>query len=170
MEIINKRRSVRSFQPTPVEKEKLELLLRAAMQAPSAGNQQPWEFVVVTNAEIREALSQMSPYSKSLANAPAAIVVLGNCNYLRFAENMEQDLGAATENLLLEAVELGLGTTWLGVYPLEDRVAHVSKTLNLPDHVIPYCAIPVGYPKDGNANKFVDRYDEKRVHFETYAK
>lgn len=168
METINIRRSVRTFKENPVEKEKLEKLVRAAMQAPSAGNQQPWEFVIVTEREILDNLAAMSPYAGALKKAPAAIVVLGNKDFLRFPENMDQDLGAATQNILLEAVDLDLGAVWLGVHPLQDRIAHVSTALDLPENAIPYCAIPVGYPLKEDANKFVDRFDQSRIHQNKY--
>lgn len=168
MEAIDIRRSVRTFNGNPVKKGKLEKLVRAAMQAPSAGNQQPWEFVIVTEREILDDLAAMSPYAGALKKAPAAIVVLGNKDFLRFPENMDQDLGAATQNILLEAVDLGLGAVWLGIHPVQDRISHVRKILNLTENVIPFCAIPVGYPRDTQANKFIDRFDESRIHLESY--
>lgn len=103
MNEIPMRRSVRAYQKTPVEPEKLEALLRAAMQAPSAGNQQESEYLVIQSRTSLAALSAMSPYAKPIANAPLAIVILGNTERMKFPENWEQDLGAATENLLLNS-------------------------------------------------------------------
>ena len=107
MNAIYIRRSVRSYKEQIVEKEKIDKLLRAAMQAPSAGNQQPWEFIVVQNKNTLEKLSHLSPYAKPVARAPLALVLLANMEGLRFPENWEQDMSAATQNILLEAVELG---------------------------------------------------------------
>jgi nitroreductase len=164
-EIFN-RRSVRNFEEKPVEREKIDKLLKAAMQAPSAGNQQPWEFIVVENKDTLNKLSEMSPYSKMVAKAPVAIVILGNHNNLKYPGYWEQDLGAATENLLLEAVHLGLGGVWLGVAPLEDRMNYVKEMFDVPENVLAFAVVPIGYPT--GEQKFVDRYDSTRVHYEKY--
>lgn len=168
MKTIDIRRSVRKFINKPIEAIKIEKLLRAGMQAPSAGNQQPWEFVVVEQASIKEEISKMSPYAGAAKDAPLIIVVVGNMERMRFPENMEQDLGACTQNILLEAVEQGLGATWMSVHPQEDRIDCVKKVLEMPDNIKPYNIIIVGYPKDKDDNKFIDRYDESRIHFSKY--
>ncbi|WP_432663867.1 nitroreductase family protein [Wukongibacter baidiensis] len=167
MDAIFKRRSIRKYESRTVEKEKIELLLKAAMQAPSAGNQQPWEFIVVQNKEMLKNLSMMSPYAGMVAEAPLAIVLLGNKDYMKYPENWEQDMGAATQNLLLQAVELDLGAVWLGVAPLEERMDYVNRLFNLSENIMPYCVVPIGYPK-GQENKMIDRFDEERVHYEKY--
>ncbi|EYE89512.1 NADH dehydrogenase [Fervidicella metallireducens AeB] len=168
MKVIFNRRSIRKYKDRPVENEKVDKLLRAAMQAPSAGNQQPWEFIVVQEKDNLKKLSGMSPYSKLIADAPVAFVLLANEDRMKFPENWQQDMGAAAQNILLEAVELGLGAVWLGVAPLEDRVNYVKKMFNLQDTLKPYCVIALGYPAEGEENKFIDRYDETRVHFEKF--
>lgn len=160
------RRSVRTYKDIPVEKEKIEKLLRAAMQAPSAGNQQPWEFIVVQDKDLLNKLSGISPYSKMVAKAPVAVVMLANKSNMRFFENWQQDMGAATENLLLEAVHLGLGGVWLGVAPVEDRMNAVKEIFDLPDNILPYSVVPIGYPE--TEQKFVDRYDADKVHYDKY--
>jgi nitroreductase len=138
------------------------------MQAPSAGNQQPWEFIVLQNKENLKKLSLMSPYSKPIADAPLAFILLASEERMRYPENWEQDMGAAAENVLLEAVDLELGAVWLGVVPLEDRVNYVREMFGLKDNISPYCVIAIGYSADGQENKFIDRYDERRVHYEKY--
>ena len=166
MNAIFTRRSVRTYKGKPVEAEKIDKLLRAAMQAPSAGNQQSSEFIVVQDKEALLRLSLMSPYARSIAKAPLAIVVLGNEERLKFPENWEQDMGAAAENILLEAVELGLGAVWFGVWPLEERVAALRDQFALPQGLKPFCVIAAGYPKDEDANHFAERFDTARVHYE----
>jgi len=168
MEVILTRRSVRKYKDQPIEKEKIDILLKAAMQAPSAGNQQPWEFIVVQERENLIKLSGMSPYSKLVKDAPLALVLLGNEERMKFSDNWQQDMGAATENILLQAVELKLGAVWLGAAPNEDRENYLKEMLDLPEHIRPFCIIAIGYPADGQGNKFIDRYDEKRVHYERY--
>lgn len=166
MDSIFKRRSVRTYQEKPVEPEKIEILLRAAMQAPSAGNQQESEFLVVQDAAVLGQLSEMSPYSGLIAKAPLAVVLLGNTKRMKFSENWEQDLGAATENLLLEAADQGLGAVWLGVHPLQERIDAVSALFSLPEYLKPFAVVAVGYPKEETANHFVDRWNPARVHYE----
>ena len=100
--LIESRRSVRKYADKPVEKEKVEKLLRRAMQAPSATNQQPWEFIVVDDKELLKKLSSFSPYSKFVADAPLAMVLL-NRTGLRAQGHVPQDMGACMENLLLQA-------------------------------------------------------------------
>lgn len=166
MKEIFTRRSVRVYQEKSVEQEKIRQLLRAAMQAPSAANQQSSEFLIVQDRDALKKLSGMSPYAGLLAKAPLAIVLFGNSSRMRFAENWEQDLGAAAENILLEAVALGLGAVWLGVHPLQDRVDAIRTQFSVPEELRPFCVIAVGYPKDENANHLIDRWDADRVHYE----
>jgi nitroreductase len=166
MKEIFERVSVRRFTAQPVEAEKVARLLEAAMQAPSAGNQQPWEFVVVDDRALLDALSEASPYAGPLKRAPLGIVVLERRHDLRFAEDTPSDLSAATENILLEAVHLGLGACWLGTAPIASRMAHVSKTLGLPESVQPYAMIALGYP--GETRPATPRFDEARIHYNGY--
>ncbi len=166
MDIINIRRSIRSFRAEEVEVEKIEKLLRAAMQSPSAGNQQPWEFVVVKNQETREKLASISPYAKPIKEAPLSIVLIENLDNLNFPQNSTQDMGACAQNILLEAVELGLGAVWLGVNPEKDRMKIVSETLNLPENTVPFAVIAVGY--SDKKNEYVDRFVSSKIHHEKY--
>ncbi len=166
MEAIYTRRSVRAYKDQAVEPEKIEKLMRAAMQAPSASNQQASEFIVVQDRRALERLSRMSPYSKLLAKAPMAVILLGNTDKMIFPQNWEQDMGAAAENLLLEAVEQGLGAVWLGTHPDPVRIEAVRQQFELPDNLKPYAVISVGYPADAGANHFTDRFDADRVHYE----
>jgi len=166
MNIILMRRSVRTYQERKIEPEKIELLLKAAMQAPSAGNQQESEFLVVQDRDTLIQLSRMSPYAGPIAKAPLAIILLGNTDRMKFSENWEQDLGAAAENILLEAVNQNLGAVWLGVHPLADRISAVRALFSLPENLKPFAVIAAGYPKDENANHFIERWNQERVHYE----
>ena len=162
------RRSIRTFEDKKVEEEKINTLLRAIMQAPSAGNQQPWEVLVVENKDMLKKLSLMSPYSKMIEKAAVAFVLLGNEKAMKFPGNWEQDMSAATQNLLLQAVELELGAVWLGVAPSNDRMNYIKDVLKLPGYIKPFSVVPMGYSKE--ENKFVDRFDEGKAHFESYSK
>lgn len=163
MEEIFKRISVRKYEDKPVEKDKIEKILMAAMAAPSAGNQQPWEFYVVTDREKIKALSECSPYSGCAANAPVVLVPCYRTEGLMFPEFDTIDLAIATENAWLEITSLGLGGVWLAVAPIEDRVQKVSKVLDIPDSLVPFALLPFGYPAEDRSQQ--DRYDETRIHY-----
>lgn len=166
IETITARRSIRKYQDRPVEEEKLELLLKAAMAAPSANNRKPWEFVVITEAEKMAEIRSALTFGKY--DAPAAIVVCGNTSKLKnlLGEFWVQDCSAATENILLAAVGLGLGTVWLGVHPIHNFKKRVAKVLNLPGHIEPLNVIYVGYPAEEKPAR--TQYDPKRVHWNTF--
>ena len=160
------RRSVREFLDKPVEKEKIEKILRAGMQAPSAKNQQAWEFIVVTSQEDKEKVSKMSPFSKLASKAAVLIVVLGNKNKMTLPEKWQQDLGACTQNILLQIVKEGLGGVWLGVYPTQERIDALKDIFALPDNIIPFSVVSFGY--SDRKNTFTDRYNESAVHWDKY--
>ena len=167
IETIYARRSIRQYQERPVEKEQLETLLKAAMAAPSAMNIKPWEFVVVTNPDTMDNIRSSLMFGKH--NAPAAIVVCGNTSFFKHpmaSKFWVQDCSAATENILLAAVELGLGTVWLGVHPIHNFKKRISKILSLPENLTPLNVIYVGYPAE--EKKARTQYDPGRVHWETY--
>lgn len=146
--IIFKRRSIRRFETRPVEPEKIERILKAGMQAPSAHNLQPWEFLVITEQEKRDAVSKMSPWAGMVAKAPVTIIVIGHQENKDMEKYLPQDLGACTENILLQIAAEGLGGCWMGFYPDEDRVNSVRKYFNLPEDRIPFSVIALGYSPD----------------------
>lgn len=161
------RKSVRSFEETPVSAEQVDTLLRAAMAAPTGRDMRPWRFVVIDNRVVMDSLVEQLPYAKMLKEAPLAIVVCGDQSVLgrdgKPSCNWSFDCSAATENLLLMAEAMGLGAVWTGVYPYEDRMAAVSKALHLPDYIIPLNLIPIGYPKGNPQPK--EKYDATNVHY-----
>ncbi len=148
VECILGRTSVRSFQVRPVEDEKVEAMLRAAMAAPSGVNAQPWHFNVVTDKTLLAALAETNPYAKFIARAPLAIVVSGDMSKAHevYTDLWIQDCAAATENLLVAAHAMGLGAVWTSSFPEQDRVDGVKRVLSLPEHLTPFCIVPVGYP------------------------
>ena len=162
MESIYSRVSIRKYQDRPVEKEKTEAILRAAMQAPSAGNQQPWEFYVVTNKAKLAALSEVSPYAGMTKNAPVAIVAVYR-KKCAMPEYAQIDLSIAMENLWLETDAQGLGGVWLGIAPLEERMKSVEEILAIPDTMRAFAIFPYGYPAE--ERKQQNRFDESRIHY-----
>ncbi len=162
MDSIRNRRSIRKYTSQPVPQDLVSKLLEAAMAAPSAGNEQPWEFISITNRDVLQAITKVHPYSQALKEAPLAIVVCGDLDREKYPGMWVEDCSAATENILLEAEECGLGGVWLGVYPHDDRVRGISELLKLPAGVIPLSLVAVGYPAEKKPPS--DRFDASRVH------
>ena len=160
MSLVFKRKSVRKYTDEKVPDEVIENLLKAGMQAPSACNQQAWEFIIVSDDEDKEAISKMHRFATHL------IVTLGNLNKAKAHRMIEQDLGACNENILLQATHEGLGAVWLGFHPVEDRTLKLKEYLNIPDYCIPFSVICVGYPANEGEVKL--RYDESKVHFDRF--
>lgn len=160
------RRSIRRYTTEPVTDEHVERLLRAAMAAPSAGDQRPWQFVVVRDGALLAAVTKVHPFAKMLLEAPLAIVVCGDTRLEKWPQFWEQDCAAATENLLVEAETLGLGAVWLGVHPLVERVEGLRRLLAAPDHVVPFAVVPVGHPAQRKPP--AERFDPARVHHERW--
>jgi nitroreductase len=167
LDVIFKRRSIRVYQEKTVSKDTLELLLQAAMAAPSARNSRPWEFIAINEKEIMDKFRASLKYGNY--NAPAAIAVL--CN-LKIAQNDSstrfwvQDCSAAVENILIAAAGLGLGTVWIGTYPKEDVIKTEQEILGIPESIIPLALIYVGYP--GEEVPARTQYEESRVHWQRF--
>ena len=162
MDAIFSRVSVRQFEDKPVERGLLIKILRAAMAAPSAVNQQPWEFWLVEDKEIITKLSQVTPYAAPAKNAPVVIVPCYRTNDLLAPMMVQIDMAIATENILLEAETLGLGAVMLGIAPVEDRMKAVEEILHIPENFRAFTLIPVGYPKNKHAQE--DRYEPSKIH------
>ena len=162
------RPSIRSYQDRPVEQDKIENLLRAGMAAPSAVDKRPWHFIVVTDRQVLNGLAEANPNAGMAARAPLAIVVCGDKTraLTRVPDYWVQDVAAATENILLAAQGMGLGAVWTGTYPTTERVEKVTAVLNLPEHIVPFCTIVIGYPERYQAPK--DKWDEGNISYNTY--
>ena len=162
MKEIFERRSIRKYSKLPITDSDIENLLRAAMAAPSAGNQQPWEFILIKDKKILADITKVHPYSQMLKEAQLAIVVCADLDKEKHGGYWVQDCSAATENILIEAQHLGIGSVWLGVYPREDRVKGIKELLKLPLRVIPLSIISLGYPAEKKEPS--NRYDNLRIH------
>ncbi len=166
---ILERTSVRSYLDKSIEEDKIEKLLRAGMAAPTAVNKQPWHFVVVTDKSLLQKLAKANPYAEMVARAPLAIVVCGDMTKALDGNAREfwvQDCSAASENILLAATGLGLGSVWTGTYPSEERCAAVSEVLGLPETLIPLNTIVIGYP-DGEVTP-KDKWQESNISYNMY--
>lgn len=167
IEAIRGRRSIRAYTDEPVTEADIESVLRAAMSAPSAGNQQPWRFVVVRDREQLERLSQATPYSKVVGSASVALVVCGDTREERHPGYWVQDCSAATQNALVAIHALGLGAVWVGVHPIEERVASVRAACEIPEGVVPMAMVAIGHPAETKPPS--ERFEPVYVHADRWA-
>ena len=159
------RYSCRKFSEKPVTEEQLTAIARAGMCAPTARNERPWEFLIVRSKEGRKKIAEASPYAESCLEAQAVIIALANSR--RISQDSPwwiQDMSACVENMLLEITELGLGGVWLGMYPRQDRVNAIVKAFELEPEMIPFAAVPVGYPDKKYIGK--ERFESERIRWE----
>ena len=152
LEAIKIRRSIRTYINKKVEEEKIEEILRAAMQAPSSKGACPWEFVVVDDNEVLEKLSKCQHRARHIKYANICIVVLGNKDKFIKPGKWNQ----------------GLASCWVGVFPKNKVVNKVRETLNLPEKLVPYAIVPIGYSEEENV--FIDRFDKSKIHRNLYKK
>jgi nitroreductase len=158
------RRSVRKFEEREVPAAMLQDLLEAGMAAPSAVAKDPWHFIVLRERAELIRLAEILPHGQMLRQAGAAFVVCGDINQAhdRQESYLLQDLSAATENILLAANALGLGTCWLGVHPRPERMEGIRKLYQLPENIIPMCSIAIGWPKEPPPAR--TRFNPDKVH------
>lgn len=168
LEAIRTRHSVRRFTDEPVTDAELETVLRAAMAAPSATNEQPWRFVVVRDRAVLDRLAKATPFAGALARANAGIVVLGDRKPGRFPGFWVIDCSAAIENALLAAHAIGLGAVWIGVHPVAPFVYGVRRIVHPPRRVVPMSMIALGHPAE--ARPPVDRYRPEWVHADEWVR
>jgi len=156
------RRNIRKYTKQPVTKQNLQTLLRAAMVAPSTDDQRPWHFIVIEDRQLLEQVSKIYPHAHMVNHAPLAILVCGDQRLQKVNGFWCMDCAAATQNILIEAQQLGLGTVCLGIHPLPGRVESFRRLFKTPEHVVPFALVPVGHPAE--QKEAVQRYDESRVH------
>jgi nitroreductase len=166
MDAILTRRSIRKYTPQEISDEIVQKLLKAAMNAPSAGNQQPWHFIVIRSREILDEIPTFHQYAQMLKQAPLAIAVCGDLEKQIHEGYWLQDCSAATQNILLAAHALGLGAVWLGVHPRDNRIHGVQSLLKLPERILPLCLIAIGYPDEQKPPD--DRFLPERVHYDKW--
>ena len=168
IENIMTRTSIRQYKDQPVEQEKVDIMLKAAMAAPTAVNLQPWHFIVITDKPTIDLLSARQP-----TNAPLLIAVCGDTDKTTMPDGKTklpdfwvEDVSAATENLLLAAHALGLGAVWTAVYPAMERVAEVANVLNCPNNIVPMAVVRVGYPDETPEPK--DKFKEENISYNKF--
>lgn len=162
MECLLTRRSIRKFEDRPVSRALVAKLLQALFSSPSAMDARPWSFVIVDDREVLRGLGRAMPHCDMLLEAPLGIVICGEPARERAPGFWPQDCSAATQNVLLAAHALGLGGVWVGLYPMDDRVAAVRRALEIPETVIPFALAAIGHPAEHPAPE--NRFDAARVH------
>jgi nitroreductase len=160
------RRSIRTYKEYPISGEIINTLLKAAVSAPSSGNQQPWHFIVIDDRNILDKIPKFHPHANFIINAQKAILVCGDLNLEIMQGYWMIDCSAATENILIAARALGLGACWLGVYPREKRIENLREMLKIPNNIVPFSLISLGYTDE--EQKSVDRLKKQRIHYNNW--
>ncbi|MDQ7784453.1 MAG: nitroreductase family protein [Desulfomonilaceae bacterium] len=165
MQAILTRRSIRKYTSEPVSDEQVTELLKAAMSAPTAGNQ-PWHFVVVRDRAALDSITRFHPHAEMLKQASVAISISGDPTVETLKGRWLLDCAAATENILIAANALDLGACWVGIYPVEERIKALRNLLGIPEHVIPLSMVSLGHP--GEKKDPPDRFRPERIHYDTW--
>jgi nitroreductase len=166
LEAIYTRRSIRKYKKEEVSGEIINEMLNAAMMAPSARNTQSWQFIVVRKRELLDKLAEIHPYAKMLMEAPLAILVCGDKSLEESEPYLCINCSAATQNILLAAHSLGLGSVWLGVYPRSERIEPIKELLNIPEGILPISLIALGCANEEKSTP--QRFDKVKVHYEQW--
>lgn len=165
-ETILGRRSIRQYTAESVSQEQVRLLLEAAMSAPSAGNEQPWHFIVIREHALLSACADIHPHAGMAARAPLAVLLCADPALEKHTGFWPQDMAACTENLLLAAHAEGLGAVWVGIYPREERMQAFVELFGLPAGIVPFSLVPIGHPAEKKAAE--DRFKSDRLHLERW--
>lgn len=163
LECLHSRRSIRQYTEEAVSDENIRTLLDAAMIAPSAGNAQPWHFVVIHDKTILDKIPSIHPYAGMASRAPLGILVCASPNEEKHKGFWPQDCAAATQNILLAANAIGLGAVWTGLHPVEDREQAFRELLGIPAEIIPMSFLVIGHPK--NDGVYQSRFVDAKVHW-----
>ena len=166
LDFIKTRRSIRKFSEMEVSDKQIEEILTAGMYAPSAANQQPWQFIVIREKSTFQNIQKFHPFSQMLSQAKVVILVCGDSSLETKPGYWPIDCSAATQNMLLAAHGLGLGAVWLGIYPVPDRQQGMINLFSLPENIHPFSLIAIGYPAE--EKKMPERYKPERIHIEKW--
>lgn len=166
MEAILSRRSIREYTSETIPEDTINQLLKAAMSAPSAGNEQPWHFIVIEDQNILNQIADLHPDAEMLRDAPIAILICGDIKLEEYDGYWVQDCSAATQNILITAETKDLGSVWVGIHPDKDRENGIRDLFDLPENIIPFSMVSLGRPAEKKPP--VDRYDETRIHYNSW--
>jgi nitroreductase len=160
------RRSIRKFKPTQISRDSINTILKAGMYAPTAYNQQPWQFIVIDERKLLETISEKHPHASMCKTAPVAILVCADLSFEQSKDLWVFDCAAATQNILLASHDLGIGSVWVGVYFRKEYEEIFTKLFKLPKNIIPISLIPLGYPAEEKPK--IERFKKERVHFNSW--
>jgi nitroreductase len=163
IEALLSRRSIRKYSDKKIEKEKIDIILKAAMYAPSAMNYQPWEFIVMDDKKLFAEMLGIITHAEMLKESTLAILVCGDLSKEKYEEYNAQNCSAATQNILLAAHDLGLGAVWIAAYPNKEVIQKIKKLLNLPENILPVSLISMGYPAEEKTAE--ERFIKEKIHF-----
>ena len=167
LEAIYTRRSIRKFVLKDIPDEDVTKILKAGMAAPTAGNQQPWQFIVIRSREMLDKIVEINPYTKQmLPDVPVAIMVCFDKNREKYENRWQMDCANTTLSMLLAAHMLGYGGLWLEIYPVEERIEQIRQSFDIPESVIPFALVTVGHAAEEKPPS--ERYDVTLVHFNTW--
>ncbi len=162
------RRSIRKYEDRKLPKEMITMLLQAAMNAPSACNQQSWHYIIIEDKEKLNELSKIHGGYLTIKNAPLVILVCNEPGTAKLECFVDQDCAAATQNILIAAEALGLGALWMGVNQTSpgDSVI-IRNVLNIPEEIKPFSFVSLGYPTEQASPQ--NKYDETKIHYNSFA-
>jgi nitroreductase len=163
MNVILTRRSIREYTEKEIPDDVIKNILKAGFSAPSAANQQPWHFIIIDDKNILNKIPGFHKRAEFITKAKKAILVCADKKLEKFKGYWPVDCSSATENMLLAARALGLGGCWIGIYPQEYRVKELKNIFNLPESVIPFSIVSLGFTDE--EQKEVNRYKEDRIHY-----
>jgi nitroreductase len=163
---LHTRRSIRKFKKDAVEELKIEEIFAAGMAAPSSGNEQPWQFILLRDRKTLKAISKNHLYAATVAQAPVAILVCADLTLDRNDGFWVHGCAAAIQNMLLAIQALDLGSVWIGIYPHERRLADFHSLIKLPEHIVPFALLPIGYPAEVKTMDI--RFDQSRIHYDKW--
>ncbi|UZP68826.1 nitroreductase family protein [Desulfovibrio mangrovi] len=166
LQAIHTRRSIRRYAGGSIDRETIIDVLKAGMAAPSAGNQQPWRFIIIEDKDTLGRIPALHPYAGMVPSASCAIMVCGDTSSEKYPGNWMLDCSAAIQNMLLALHDKGLGAVWCGLWPDAGRVERFRLLAGAPEHIVPLALIPVGIPDQKTGVQ--DRYDENKVHWERW--
>lgn len=163
IEALLTRRSIRKYKDQQIEKDKMEVILKPAMYAPSAMNLQAWHYVVIDDKNVLSETIRSIPHAELLNQTPTAILVCGDAAVEKNESWMIQNCSAAIQNILLAAHGLGIGSCWIAIHGMDEIVKNVSEQFKLPKNVVPVSLITLGYPDETVVAE--DRFKTEKIHF-----
>lgn len=157
------RRSIRRYLEKKIPGDTIMSILKTGMYAPSAVNKQPWHFLVIDDLSIFKKITAIHRYASFITGASQAILVLGDEHLHHDTDYWHVDCAASTQNMLLAAHSLGIGSCWIGIYPRKKRISDFSALFDLPSHIKPFALVALGYPDE--ERPVPDRFREERIHY-----